>query len=237
MSLSQLEVLNRRFQEFVEADALPALDAWSLGVETEQQWLRAGQVRDLLADRSTDQSVRDAVWGDLVRRVQHHGEPWKTYAIGLMLPALRRVTWRIMDKRGGDRSEVESAAVVGLVEALGAADPTRGRLAWSLRDAAYQRALGADSGRAPAPRPEFSGADLLRQVPVVAPEGHVDLVLARAVRAGAVTGVEADIFVATKFEDADLEAVAERLCLPYPECAFRLRNAEKELLSFILSGE
>ncbi|MGW7537164.1 hypothetical protein [Amycolatopsis sp. NPDC054798] len=237
MSLSQLEVLNRRFEEFVDADTLPALDAWALGVESEQQWLRGGEVRDLLADRSTEQSARDAVWGELVRRVQREKEPWQTYAIGLMVPALRRVTWRILNKRSGDRSEVESAAVVGLVEALGAADPTRRRLAWSLQEAAYQRASGVDGDRASVSRPEFSGADLLRQVPVVAPAGHVDLVLARAVRAGAVTDVEADIFVATRFEDVTLEAVAERLRLPYPECAFRLQSAERELLSFIRSGE
>jgi hypothetical protein len=232
--ITPLEMVRRTFHELVLAGALPVLDGWALGVEVSERYLKPGVVQSLLGCKDTDQAVRDGIWAELVRGVQLENQPWTLFATGLMIPGLKYTARRVLNDHGGDRDDVESTVLVGFVEALRSSDPTMRGLSSHLKRTAYQRAVSEQ--RMSFQRVESIEevcVDFLRPVPLVAPPGHPDLVLARAVHDGALAAVEADIIMTTRLEKVDLAIVARHLRLPYAECAFRRDRAEAALLKYL----
>lgn len=88
----------------------------------------ATQARDLLLDRPTPESLRDAIWTVLVRRASTQPRPWERIAIWVMLPSLRGIANRLHRRWRVDIQDLRSEVVLGFIEALRQADPDQPHL-------------------------------------------------------------------------------------------------------------
>lgn len=218
----------------IDGSAVAGLPARALPVD---------EVRDLLAHPSCTPATGDAIWAYLIRRARAHGDTATVICAGMALPALDRVSHRLTrTPRTGRRgciarashaavvAEVESAVLSGFLTELAVVDlrtPGIGlRLIAAADDAG--RLACRDRAGAPVPRPKRFGSCL---PPPLA--RHPDLVLARAVAAGAITRREAVLIGSTRLEPITVAAIARaRGHAPHIVRAARVR-AERKLATYL----
>lgn len=130
----------------------------------------------------------------------------------------------------GDADELDAELLVGLVEAVGAFEPGGGHVAarlltgpWS-RAKRARRAAEADFGR---------HVGLLDSLPPPPPFGHSELVLAKAVALGVVSGEEAELIAATRLGGRALHQVADEAGETYGAIRRRRWKAERRLVQAI----
>jgi hypothetical protein len=108
------------------------------------------------------------------------------------------------------------------------------RLLLRARKAAY----GSGSNGSPhMPAPPESIAETVLPPVTQRPAGHVDLLLAEAVRQGVLSRFEASIIGATRFEDVDARRLAGELGVGYEALMKRRRRAECRLAEAIRAGD
>ena len=215
------------------------------------------EVRSRLLNRSCPQSVRDAVWAELVARAraagggpdgEHVDEPaagarpgvdaatWMVGCAGVALPALIRVAAILTRRFAADPRDIHAAVLTGFVTELAVVDLGRERIMLRLRWAAYRAGLAAvhDALAAPVPAGHHL-ADLGPTVPPVAPlpGGHPDLVLARAVTDGVVSADEAALIAATRLDGVDLTAAARLRGARLEATKKARRRAEQRLRAYL----
>lgn len=146
----------------------------------------------------------DRIWTHLVHQAREHGEPWTVIAAGLALPGLRHaadrvaMVWPYTDVDDGD-----AEILTGFLAALQTIDCTKGRICSRLCQAAFSAGRSHARRQISAARAQQTAAESRTPPP---PYGHVDLVLARAVREQVITAAEADIIGAIRL---DLQSVAK----------------------------
>lgn len=190
-------------------------------------------LRPLLLRRGTSYDVRNAVWAELTFMVQHRGGDWELGAVWMMTPGLRKAAWRVVGDGGVPYSDMEAEVVEGFLRELRTIDVEVPSIAARLWWAGYRHGLRArESYRPTAWRTEMTDPAPLR--PQSVPSGHPDLVLGRAVRAGAISGDEAELIGSTRLEEGGLASVAARMDLGYQACRTRRMAAEERLARFLL---
>ncbi|WP_307962320.1 hypothetical protein [Salinispora arenicola] len=141
-------------------------------------------------------AARDAAWRLLVQRARTGDPAWRAGAIGVALPGLRFKAYLLAKLFTGD---VQAAIVEHFLRALGTVDVARPGVVGNLLSAAFSKARAELRDQEPA----SSGAPNHASGAVLppAPYGHPDLVLARAVNAGVISGQEAELIGATYLEE------------------------------------
>ena len=226
---SPLSTVRTAFQTLVETDLSLMIDGWKLSADLPSQNMRFDELIELMRKQTTEQSIKDAIWAEIVRLAQSVGQPWTLVATGLIAPALHSAAQRVLTHRSGDRADVEANILLGFIEALRIIDPSTRRLAYHLKRAAYQRAISAYQ----VPIQHLNQSGVLRPVPLVTRPGHPDLVLAQAIKDGALTIIEAELIGRTRLEGTDLPTVARDLDLPHDECLRRRERAETQLARYL----
>lgn len=190
------------------------------------------EVRTRLLHPSCPAATRDAVWAQLLRWSRSEGAAWTVGCAGMALPALLADAARLTARFAGEPADIHSAMLTAFVAALPTLDVDRPWIMQRLRllarnagKAALREAVGC-----PTPREELGGASRL-------PEGHPDLVLARAVAAGAITQTQAELIGATRLERRTVLAYARDHGYSYQACRKARARAEHVLLGWLTEQE
>ncbi|MFE3947389.1 hypothetical protein ACFXPV_36875 [Streptomyces sp. NPDC059118] len=87
--------------------------------------LSPAEARPILYDRSADPAVRTALWRQAVALAQADTDRsgWPLCAVWLALPGLRRTVFRISDRFGTPREDVEAELATACLEALHTMEP------------------------------------------------------------------------------------------------------------------
>lgn len=199
--------------------------------------LDLNEITELLWDPKTDPAVANNIWAEIVRQTRAGDAGWTVVACGLAGPSLISKT-RMLKAcfPGADKAEMQSEIVEGFLVALRTID---------LDDAGIESLAGALAtkafNKARVPYREAVGdmADLscdgVVSGPPCVPVGHPDIVLARAVRAGVITAVEAEYIGRTRLEERNLAEVGAELGLATTTLFDRRAAAEARLVEALAS--
>lgn len=188
---------------------------------------------------ATSQATQDAVWADLVARAHTAGSHWVIGAVGVALPSLVKIACELCVDYGGDVEDVHNEVLAGFCRRLRSLDPDEGRifprLYWAARrDGAKWR--NSESSYAARTRPIEPDAAEPPQ-----PAGHPDLVLARAVRDGALSEWEATVIGATRLETAETSDTLTGIAARYGLSRYQLirvrARAEERLVQYLVDEE
>ncbi|MCR3721115.1 MULTISPECIES: sigma-70 family RNA polymerase sigma factor [Prauserella salsuginis group] len=187
-----------------------------------------------LLARSCPQVTRDGAWAYLITRSRAEGGTWTVACVGLALPSVLRAASLVTRRVSGDTHDINAAVLTGFLAALPTVDLARPAILARLYYAAYRAGLAARDEIVGSPIP--AGERVSEAAATPQPEGHPDLVLARAVAAGAITTAEADLISVTRLGDTSLaEAAAERGS-SYKATAKARERAEAHLRTYLTGG-
>ncbi|WP_219416941.1 hypothetical protein [Pseudonocardia nigra] len=188
------------------------------------------EVRQRLLRRRCPQPVRDAVWAHLVRRSRAHAGAWTVGCVGVALPALTGIASTLTARFAGDPRDIHAAVLAGFLAELPVIDLARPRIMLRLRWAAYRTGQTCLRESLDAPTPS---ARAFHSAAPPAPAGHPDLVMARAVTAGVITPVEAELIGSTRLEEVSLAEAATRRGTGYEAAKKARQRAEHRLVAFV----
>ncbi|MEV7603353.1 hypothetical protein AB0O91_38890 [Kitasatospora sp. NPDC089797] len=212
------------------------LDGAAVHPALPQGRLSLTELRPLLLLPEAPAGARDAVWSELVFHAQRHGPDWELGAVWMMSPGLRKAAWRVVNNSWVPYADIEAEVVEGFLRELRGVDVESPAIAGRLWWAGYRQGLRArDAYRTTAARSEISEPAWLGRRRGFG--GHPDQVLERAVRAGAITGDEAELIGRTRLEDGGLAEAAFRLDLGFQACRARRAAAEERLARFLVVSE
>ena len=189
------------------------------------------EVRAILTATGTQvpDTVRDAVWAELVRRCRQQPGVWTVAAAGMALPALRKLAAGFARSYDGPIEDLDADILTGFLEQLAVVDTGKqgifpdlwwaARRAGSRTSAAEIDFMRHAAGYASAPPP--------------APCGHEDLVLARAQRHGVITAEDAELIGMTRLDGMSLAEAAQALGASKNAVKIRRQRAEARLVAWI----
>ena len=195
--------------------------------------VRVDEVRDLLLRRDCPQSVRDAVWTHLVQLAREEGPTWTVACAGIALPALLNVASKLTARFADDPSDIHSSVLIGFLAELATIDVSRPHIMVRLRWAAYRAGHAALREALDAP---FPSSNASVSASPLAPCGHPDSVLARAVEDGAISSAEAELIGSTRLEKTPLAVVAEQRGASYEATKKARQRAERRLALHLRDG-
>ncbi|MCD0444301.1 hypothetical protein LO763_11775 [Glycomyces sp. A-F 0318] len=182
--------------------------------------------------REVDDHTSDTVWAYLVDRART--EPlWVTISAGLALPGLRnaarRVSW--IAPPWAEHADIEASCLEGFTKGLARADTRRPHLARRLCQQGYiaARHYARELNR----YAQSLASVAFESHPPTAPAGHMDFVLADAVRQEVITVEEADLIGTTRIDGQRLTAYATAHSLTRPAADHRRRTAERRLTTWL----
>lgn len=226
-----LNDIEYRFRLMGQGPSPLSVDGRSLGHGLPRRAIALPELSATLMHPSCGYAARDTVWRLLVQQARTEDPAWRAGVVGVALPGLRFKAYLLAKLFTGD---VQAAIVEHFLRALGTVDVTRPGVVGNLLSAAFSKARAELREQEPA----SSGAPNHAPGAVVppAPYGHPDLVLARAVTAGAITVQEAELIGATYLEEVSLTAYAERTGQPRWNLYKRRTAAGARLKAAIESG-
>jgi hypothetical protein len=192
------------------------------------------ELRRLLLAARTSVDTRDAVWRELVVRARRDGPAWVVAAVGIAMPGLRRVAGLLTGGWHGETDDVDAELLTGFVARLTTIDLEAPRICGRLIDAGVRAARKA---RDAASDTQLVQVDAMGPIAPIHPWDHPDLVLARAVAAGAIDADEANIIAATRLDHDTLAQAAARLGIASNVASSWRRNAERRLEQAIREGD
>ncbi|MEU5834159.1 hypothetical protein ABZ820_10850 [Streptomyces diacarni] len=190
------------------------------GQAEESDW-PVDRVRAQLAHPGTGADQRAQIWREVAGRALESGDPWRLVAVGMSVPALRRMLRRQHIPRHLERAEVEQTALAAVATALpqltaGHIEPHRVLFNAADRDvhrliyAAHQEsrvwsALSSESAEHASTGYEVEGYAL-----DAGEVGDEYSVLAEAVQAGVLKPGEAQLIALTRLEGRSVKDVAKQ---------------------------
>ncbi|RFU88287.1 hypothetical protein DY218_02465 [Streptomyces triticagri] len=198
-------------------------------------------VRARMAHPSTPEAARARVWDEVIRRRRLHGEPWGTVGVALTLPMLRRSLARLPRLAELESSELEQevlAAVMDQFEAVSedGAPQEVGLQLVRAGDRAAHRVLYAVQ-RDRRMRTTASLEDCANEMPVTrSSSSEVYDVLDRAVQAGVITALEAELIAVTRLDGESAKSCAQQVGTSV-RSVFRNRSAAEQRLSAALLAD
>jgi hypothetical protein len=207
------------------------LDGRTVGHGLPRRLIGLHELAAVLMHPSCGYTASDAAWRLLVGRARTLGPAWVVGAVGVALPGLRSAAWRLARSFTGD---VQAELLAGFVTALATVEVEPPKVAQRLCSAALVTARARLRAAEPARNDVTS--HMPASVPPPAPGGHPDFVLARAVHAGVITGLEAELIGVTRLEDVPIGVYAERVGLSR-WAAYKARaRAEERLVAAITAN-
>ncbi len=193
-----------------------------------------GELRELLLHPETATAARDAVWRKLIALSRTGRPEWKIAAVGMALPALRRVAGALRRGCRDTEADLDGELLTGFLDALAGTDLDRGRICARLVRAgasAARRLRDADAVHVPTDGSRFGSRAPAR------PWDHPDLVLVRAVAGGVISGTDANLIATTRLDRVVLATAATSLGLSAQAAQRRRSRAEQRLVLALRSGE
>jgi hypothetical protein len=229
---SLLDDIEYRFRLRGEGPEPLSVDGARIGHGLPARRIALAELSAVLMHPACGYQARDAVWRLLVERARTGDPRWRAGAVGVALPGLRFKAYLLAKMFTGD---VQAAIVEHFLRALETVDIGRPGVVGNLLNAAFSRARAELREQEPA----TSGTSKVAcgSVLPLAPYGHPDLVLARAVGAGVLTVEEAELIGVTYLEEVTLIAYAERLGEPRWRLYKRRAAAVARLKTAIEDGE
>ncbi|MEV4390528.1 hypothetical protein [Nonomuraea sp. NPDC049607] len=166
------------------------------------------KLRELLTSCEITDDARDAVWRELVVRARGSGPSWTVAAVGMAMPALRRIALTLTrDLPCGDPIDIDSAILAGFLRGVHRVDTQLRDIRPRLCEAALysgERARRYLIGRGPTGE----------SPPVPRSWHHPELALIDAIADGVLSEHEADLIILTQLERAPLRPVLEQASSP-----------------------
>lgn len=185
-----------------------------------------------LSHRDTPSVVRDALWRDLIDRTRGPDETWVLVAIRLAMPGIRRAIARARPiLTTFPRAELETEAVCIFTTALRTIDITPSRPCSRLcqRVSSGLRTFLRDQLR----EIRIATETVFESQPPIRPYGHVDIVIANAVRERIITMQEAALIIEIRLEGNDIVDVAEQSGMPRLEFMLSYKGAEHRIVEWL----
>lgn len=229
VSVSPLDLAADAFGTLTTSAAAPALDTTELAPDLPATVVPLDELQRLLL-AGASQAARDAVWAELIRRARLD-ETWLLAAAGMALPALRNVAGGLARGFDGDVEELDAEILAGFLAHVAIVNVELPGIVTKLRWAAYRagHAFVVAHRRATEREEEISDTT----AGPTRPSGNPDLVLMRAVAAGAISESDAELISATRLDGVDMEAYAAQLGLSYNAVKIRRQRAEARLVAFV----
>ncbi len=234
-SPTALDLLAAEFARMVGGAHPPELEAGFLGHGLPSSAVRLDGLSAVLWKKAPSWAARDAVCAELVRRARSGDDRWQVALAGVLLPGLRRMAARLAREYCSGHEEVadsDAELVTGFLDAVATLELDGGHLPARLCWAAYHRVRKVrDAARRDRP--------LGRQVaaPQQPPEGHPDLVLARAVREGVISPFDAEVIGTHRIDGVDLRTLAESCGLTFTALRQRRLRAERRLAEWLIGQD
>ncbi|MBT8226734.1 MAG: hypothetical protein HKP61_05445 [Dactylosporangium sp.] len=226
-----LDVAETTFRLLTTGPEPLTVDGGALGHSLPRRPIVLRELASVLMHPSCGYLASDAAWRLLVDRARTAGPAWVIGAVGVALPGLRSASWRLNRTFTGD---VQAELLAAFVTALTGVDTAEPRVAQRLCSTALVAARARLRAVEPA-RVEVTVRTVV-SAPPPAPGGHPDFVLARAVRAGVISALEAELIGATRLEDIPIAEYATRAGLSR-WAAYKTRaRAEERLVAAIRTG-
>jgi hypothetical protein len=191
------------------------------------------QLRTLLLDPATCDAARDACWHLLVEHARRWGPAWVVAAVGMALPALRRMAGQLCAGHTHRADDIEAELLAGFLHGLRHADLSGPapyvRLCWK----GWRQARQARGGDIPAEIPELpepAGRTPAR------PYGHPDLILNRAVRLKYLSREQAELISATRLGYELIDEIAARQGVAASVLRMRRRRGELAVAAALQAG-
>jgi hypothetical protein len=225
------EVLDRSFQLLVGEPAPLALDGGTVGGGLPARPIPLDQLRSLLLHPAIGFDTRDTALTWLVGHAQTDGGAWLVGLAGVLLPGIGRRVYPLCRAFPRLAHDLEAEALAGLLQAVRGwrlgEDRVATRLVWAATRAAY-RLLRRE--RAVGEREVSVGLDL---EPPTRLATHGELVLGRAVAAGVLSRVDAELIAATRVEEVPLRLLAGQWGAGYEALRKRRQRAEAALVGWL----
>lgn len=202
-----------------------AVDGAALGGGLPVRPIALSELAVILMHPSCGHVTSDRVWRLLIEQARTGNPAWMVGAVGVALPGLRQAAYRLR----GFSGDVQAELLTAFVAALGSVPLAGSRVVQRLLSATFAAARAALRTDEP-PRTGPGGT-------LVIAGGHPDFVLARAVVAGVITAVEAELIGATRLEGVSVAGYAQRLG-KHPKAIYKARDrAEARLVAAVHAGE
>lgn len=225
-----LDAIEYRFLLTMAGPAPRSVDGRQLGHGLPRRPIPLHELSAILMHPSTSYAARDAAWRLLIIRARTD-EAWCAGALGVALPGLRTAAYRLSRSSGGD---VQAAVVEEFVRMIHTVDVAQSGLISKLLNGASSAARAALRAAEPATSGEPTFAPTSAPPPHLA--GHPDIVLARAVKAGVITGAEAELIGATRLEERTIAEYADRTGETRWAVYKARKRAEARLVSALRGG-
>lgn len=223
-----LEVVADAFTTLITGQEMITVDAAKMSGLPDRE-LSLAEIAAILSDRDTTNGAKDALWAELVIRTRRSPAPWTFICAGLALPGLRnavkKAAW--FAPSFAERADIESAAIEGFTTALPDVDLVAPRIVRRLCNSAHTEArrFAKELGR----YQKGMTSVVYESRPPRKPDGHVDFVLARAVRDGAIDEDDVRMFQDTFLDGQSVNVYAEAHGLS-PDQVTRWRKRVKEAM-------
>jgi hypothetical protein len=233
LSDSPLDVADEAFHA-VCAGAHPlALFGSDFGPTLPARPIVLDELKTLLVDGDQPQSVSDAVWAEIVDRA-HRDEQWRLGAIGMAIPALRKLAGKFARGYDGDVEELVAEILAGFLDRLSTVDTASPGIMLKLWWGAWRGGHGAILAHR---KVQTTADEVSRAEGGPRAEGHPDLVLAGAVAAGAITVADADLIAETRIGGVGLAEYAAGLGVGYDTVKIRRQRAEARLVAHLTGAK
>jgi DNA-directed RNA polymerase specialized sigma24 family protein len=228
---SPLADMERAFRLATRAPALLAVDGAEVAPDLPQRSVPLDELRQLLLHGQLSYAAKDRSLGLVASRAQSGDGLWMVGLAGLLMPGLKRVARRLRRAPGVEAAEVGPEVVIALLESISRVDPAGDRIAARLCWEVYRRAARALGVRRrtawepvwPTDRPPGSAVS----------STNPEQVIARAVRAGAITVDDAELIARTRLESQRITDLAASLGLPAARLQKRRARAEARLTDML----
>jgi DNA-directed RNA polymerase specialized sigma24 family protein len=228
---SPLADMERAFRLATRAPALLALDGAAVASDLPERSVPLDELRQLLLHGQVSYATKDRSLGLVASRAQSGDGLWTVGLAGLLMPGLKRVARRLRSAPGVEAAEVGPEVVIALLESISCVDPAGDRIAARLCWEVYRRAARALGVRRHTAREPVWPTDLLPGCAVSST--NPEEVIARAVRAGALTVDDAELIARTRLECQRITDLAASLGLPAARLQKRRARAEARLTDML----
>ena len=226
-----LEAIEATFLELCTGVRGVWVDGRDIGPDLPPRVLSLAELRELLLGVSTAYDTKDRALALLVARARTDGDLWWLGLTGLLMPGLRRVSWRLEHELSADTAEVGAEVLVAFVAAvteLEGTDRVAARLLWEV----YRRALRALRRAAP---PRWLSLDRLPRWPAAGPTqgASAEMLVMGAVRAGVLLPEDAELIALTRLDRRQVLDISVALGVPSNRLVKRRARAEARLVELL----
>jgi hypothetical protein len=231
---TSLETAAQAFRMLTTGPDPLSLDGAVIGCGLPRRMIPLRELRAILLHPAAGRRTRDAAWRQIVENAHSGSAAWVVGAVGVALPALRKMAADLGEGYRGDVADLHAAILTGFVAALHRVETSRPGIITRLRWAAYRAGLLVRYERQGLVAVSLPRAE---SAPPPYPWAHPDLVLADAVAKGVLSPLQAELIGRSRLEAMTLKQAAAELGVGYQAARKARQRGEARLVAAIASGD